>query len=80
MKDFIFESPFPTTEQGLLNLVFLDKSRIFECFERHSMTRFALLSEDEKATIAKLSILSNGEASLEFHDAVEASVILEKMG
>ncbi|WP_299142971.1 hypothetical protein [uncultured Vibrio sp.] len=80
MKDFIFESPFPTTKQGLLNLVFLDKRRIFECAGSYSITRFKLLSEDEKATIAKFRIFSNGEVSVELHDAVEASVIIERMG
>ncbi|TNZ87517.1 hypothetical protein CGK40_23260 [Vibrio parahaemolyticus] len=75
MNKFIFESPFPTTEEGLRHLVFGDRKDIFSTTSKEA---FLQLSEADKNIIKKFEI-SDDEISIELHDAVEASVIYSRM-
>lgn len=81
---FVFETSFPNTKEGLINVVLLDRRGIFaiveECSKTLELSGFDLLSEEEKAIIKKFHISEDGEVSIELHDGIKAMEKLTKLG
>lgn len=80
MENFEFKTPFPTTEEGLLNLVRLDRINILISVQNRNVDEFKCLSAQEKSVVKSVSFSENGEVSIEFHDVLEAFESLIKMG
>ncbi|HCH4059518.1 TPA: hypothetical protein ACF311_005022 [Vibrio parahaemolyticus] len=75
MNKFIFESPLPTTVEGLKHLIFGDRKYILSTANKED---FLQLPEADRSIIKKLEI-SDDEVSIELHDAVEAAAIYARM-